>query len=138
MNLMSGRLRAVTCVLPVLLMFSAGCDIAMADFADQESAEWRKTYELQAGGRVEISNVNGKIEVVDRVRETPWRSTRRRPAEPGQRRCEAGTAKGPDRRQQPKAVSSRSRRRWTAAVGESSITRRRRSNTSSGFRQMRK
>jgi len=44
-------------------MFSAGCDIAMADFAEQASDEWRKSYELQAGGRVEISNVNGKIEV---------------------------------------------------------------------------
>jgi DUF4097 and DUF4098 domain-containing protein YvlB len=63
MNLKSGRLRAVTCVLPVLLMFSAGCDIAMADFAEQASEEWRKSYELQAGGRVEISNVNGKIDV---------------------------------------------------------------------------
>ena len=28
-----------------------------------ETAEWRKTYELQPGGEVEIINVNGKIEV---------------------------------------------------------------------------
>jgi len=57
------RLRAFALVLPVLLAASAGCDIAMAEFREQETAEWRKTFELQAGGRVEISNVNGKIDV---------------------------------------------------------------------------
>lgn len=45
--------------LPVL----AGCDIVSADFKSQESAEWRQSYELQAGGRVEIVNVNGSIDV---------------------------------------------------------------------------
>ncbi len=58
------RLRAVTLCLPLLFAASAGCDIAMADFKDQETAEWRKTFELQPGGRVEVSNVNGKIDVV--------------------------------------------------------------------------
>jgi DUF4097 and DUF4098 domain-containing protein YvlB len=63
MNLTSSRLRAFTCVLPVLAILSAGCDIAMADFNEEASTEWRKSFELQAGGHVEISNVNGKIEV---------------------------------------------------------------------------
>jgi hypothetical protein len=63
MNPISSRLRAVTYALPVFMMFSAGCDIAMAEFSEQASTEWRKSFELQAGGRVEISNVNGKIEV---------------------------------------------------------------------------
>ena len=57
------RLRAAILVLPVALAISAGCDIAMADFAEKESAEWRKTYELSPGGRVEIGNVNGRIKV---------------------------------------------------------------------------
>ena len=53
-------------VLPVLIVASAaaaGCDIAMSDLRQKETVEWRKNYELQAGGRLEISNVNGKIEV---------------------------------------------------------------------------
>ena len=56
-------IRSAALWLPVLLVASAGCDIAMADFREQATAEWRKTYELQPGGRVEIGNVNGKIEV---------------------------------------------------------------------------
>ena len=63
MSLTKIRLRAAALVLPVLLLASAGCDIAMADHREQESAEWRKSYELQAGGTVEIINVNGKIHV---------------------------------------------------------------------------
>jgi hypothetical protein len=57
------RMRGLMLILPVLLVASAGCDIAMADYREQESTEWRKTYELQPGGRVEISNINGKIDV---------------------------------------------------------------------------
>jgi hypothetical protein len=52
---------AAAIVLPALLA-SAGCDIVTADFKHKESAEWRKTYALQQGGRVEIGNVNGKID----------------------------------------------------------------------------
>lgn len=62
MTHISTRVRAAAALLPVLLLVSA-CDIAMADFREQETSEWRKTYELQAGGRVEIGNVNGKIQV---------------------------------------------------------------------------
>jgi DUF4097 and DUF4098 domain-containing protein YvlB len=63
MQLLKTRRRAAALLLPALLLISAGCDIAMADFTEQETAEWRKTYELSPGGRVEISNVNGKIQV---------------------------------------------------------------------------
>jgi bifunctional DNA-binding transcriptional regulator/antitoxin component of YhaV-PrlF toxin-antitoxin module len=63
MRTLSRRARVATLVLPVLVVASAGCDIAMADFKQKQTAEWRKTYELQPGGRVEISNVNGKIDV---------------------------------------------------------------------------
>ncbi len=40
-----------------------GCDVVTAELRHSETAEWRKTYELAPGGRVQISNVNGKIEV---------------------------------------------------------------------------
>ena len=57
------RLRAAALILPAALAISTGCDIAMADFREKESAEWRKSYELSPGGRVEIGNVNGRIKV---------------------------------------------------------------------------
>jgi hypothetical protein len=58
--------RRVIFALPVLVIATAaaaGCDIAMADLHQKETAEWRKNYDLQPGGRLEISNVNGKIDV---------------------------------------------------------------------------
>lgn len=64
MQVNNPRLRLLTCVLPLMLAASAGCDIAMAEQKEKATAEWRKTYQLQAGGRVEISNVNGKIRVL--------------------------------------------------------------------------
>lgn len=63
MHLTYTRLRRLALVVPALLAVSA-CDIAMADHREQATADWRKTYELQAGGRVEIGNVNGKITVL--------------------------------------------------------------------------
>ena len=57
------RAVAATIVLPVLLTGVAACDIASADFRHKETTEWRKTFTLQPGGRVEIGNVNGRIEV---------------------------------------------------------------------------
>ena len=57
------RMRAVAVLLPLLLVASAGCDIAMADHKEKETAEWKKTFQLQPGGRVEIGNINGRIEV---------------------------------------------------------------------------
>jgi hypothetical protein len=45
----------------VALPVTAGCDLVTA----QESArsEWKKSYTLADGGRVEIANVNGRIEI---------------------------------------------------------------------------
>ncbi len=60
-SLFARRTRAAL-VLPALIALS-GCDLAMADLKAKETAEWRKTYQLQPGGRVEISNVNGRITV---------------------------------------------------------------------------
>jgi Toastrack DUF4097 len=42
---------------------ATGCDIITADLRAEESAQWHKTYQLDPKGRVEIANVNGKIEV---------------------------------------------------------------------------
>jgi len=63
MRTMTRRARLAGLVLLVAVSASAGCDLAMADYKQKESAEWRKTYELQHGGRLEISNINGKIDV---------------------------------------------------------------------------
>lgn len=63
MRTLTLRLRSAALVLPVLCVASAACDIAMADLREKETAEWRKTYELQPGGRLQIGNVNGKIDV---------------------------------------------------------------------------
>jgi len=56
--------RALGAVLPVLLVASAGCDIAMAEHKAKETSEWKKSYELRPGGRFEIGNVNGKIHIL--------------------------------------------------------------------------
>ena len=66
MRTMSRRVRKAVFVLPVLIVASAaatGCDLAMVHYTEKETAEWRKTYELKPGGRLEISNINGKIDV---------------------------------------------------------------------------
>ena len=62
MNRMVTRHLLPALVLPLLLA-SAGCDIVTAEFRSEETAEWRKSYPLDASGRVEISNINGKIDV---------------------------------------------------------------------------
>jgi len=48
-------------MLPLLLASLAACDIVTADLRSEETAQWHKTYQLDPSGRVEISNVNGKI-----------------------------------------------------------------------------
>lgn len=63
MRMRSRRLRVAAVVLPILLVTSAGCDIALDAHKQKETAEWRKSYELRPGGKLEISNVNGKIDV---------------------------------------------------------------------------
>jgi DUF4097 and DUF4098 domain-containing protein YvlB len=40
-----------------------GCDLVMTDLSAQSTEQWAKTYTLAPGGRVEVSNVNGRIEV---------------------------------------------------------------------------
>jgi len=50
-------------MMPLLLASMAGCDIVTADLRSEETAQWHKTYQLDANGRVEIGNINGKIEV---------------------------------------------------------------------------
>lgn len=56
----------VAIALPVLLVNLValqGCDVVTADLKHNETAEWRKTYELAPGGHVEVGNINGKIQV---------------------------------------------------------------------------
>jgi len=52
-------------VIPLALaaIASTGCDIVTADLRSEETSQWHKTYTLDANGRVEIGNVNGKITV---------------------------------------------------------------------------
>jgi hypothetical protein len=59
------RRTAPALILPLFLsaMTATGCDIALADRKHQETSEWRKTFELQSGGQVEVSNTNGLITV---------------------------------------------------------------------------
>jgi bifunctional DNA-binding transcriptional regulator/antitoxin component of YhaV-PrlF toxin-antitoxin module len=54
--------RPAMLILPLLLLVSA-CDIVTAELKHSETAEWRKTFELAPGGRVEIININGQIQV---------------------------------------------------------------------------
>lgn len=56
------RAAGIVC-LSLLLGAVSACDIVTAEFKSQESAEWRKTYELQPGGRFEVRNVNGGIDI---------------------------------------------------------------------------
>jgi hypothetical protein len=58
------RRSAVAVVLPVLLVAASGCEMAAVHLRAQESVEWRKTYDLSADGRIEVRNVNGRIEVL--------------------------------------------------------------------------
>lgn len=57
------RRRQAALLLPLIVAFASGCDIVTADYRSEETAEWRKTYQLDPSGRLEITNVNGKIEV---------------------------------------------------------------------------
>jgi len=58
---------AIRRMLPVfvvpLLLATGGCDIVSAGFGSEETAQWQKTYTLPANGRLEISNINGRINV---------------------------------------------------------------------------
>jgi hypothetical protein len=50
-------------LLTLTLAGSAACDLAMVDFREQASERWSQTYELEPGGRFELRNVNGRIDV---------------------------------------------------------------------------
>lgn len=55
--------RALPLALLPLLATSAACDLMTAGMRGQATAEWHKTYQIAANGRVDIDNTNGKIEV---------------------------------------------------------------------------
>lgn len=57
------RLTPALLALTIASIAAAGCDIVTADLRSEETAQWQKTYTLDANGRVEIGNVNGKITV---------------------------------------------------------------------------
>jgi hypothetical protein len=60
----SSMCRARVLVLSAALLatpLASGCELAMA--REQATAEWTKSYPLAAGGRLEIDNVNGRINV---------------------------------------------------------------------------
>lgn len=57
------RRLATALVVALLAVASAGCDIVTADLRSEESTNWQKSYPLDASGRLEIGNVNGKIRV---------------------------------------------------------------------------
>jgi DUF4097 and DUF4098 domain-containing protein YvlB len=61
---MTDRRRLLGVALALALPFAAACDI-VGGFAGNERASepWTKTYQLAAGGQVEITNVNGRIEL---------------------------------------------------------------------------
>ena len=59
----AARARVALPLFLVLVAATAGCDLVTAEFNSKESAEWRKSYQLAPGGRLEISNINGRIDV---------------------------------------------------------------------------
>jgi DUF4097 and DUF4098 domain-containing protein YvlB len=50
-------------VLVTLATAVSGCDIVTADLKHSATSVWRKTYTLEPGGHLEVSNVNGRIRV---------------------------------------------------------------------------
>lgn len=67
MRTMPRRVRAAALAAPLFFagasVATTGCDLAMHHYSEKATTEWRKTYQLQPGGRIEIRNVNGKIDV---------------------------------------------------------------------------
>jgi hypothetical protein len=57
------RNRILGLALALALPFAAACDIVGGFGNERASETWSKTYALAAGGRVEITNVNGRIEL---------------------------------------------------------------------------
>ncbi len=61
--LMSARRLPLLPVLAFAVVCTTACDIVTADLKHSAEADWRKTYTLDEGGRVEVVNVNGRISV---------------------------------------------------------------------------
>ncbi len=57
------RNRILGLVLALALPFAAACDIVGGFGNERASETWSKSYPLASGGRVEIANVNGRIEL---------------------------------------------------------------------------
>ncbi|MBA3887182.1 MAG: DUF4097 family beta strand repeat protein [Acidobacteria bacterium] len=55
--------RMLVAILSLAVLGSAACDLAIGDFQEQHTERWSQSYELEAGGRLELHNVNGKIDV---------------------------------------------------------------------------
>jgi DUF4097 and DUF4098 domain-containing protein YvlB len=60
---MTGSRRLLGVAFALALPLAAACDIVGGFDAQRESEPWSKNYTLQPGGRVEITNVNGRIEL---------------------------------------------------------------------------
>jgi hypothetical protein len=50
-------------LLTLAIGVSSGCDLAMVDFKEEATERWSNSYELEPGGRFELRNVNGRIDV---------------------------------------------------------------------------
>ena len=115
----SRRSRPIALALAALaLAATTACDIVTADLKSQATADWRKTFTLEPGGRLEIENVNGRIHVTP----SDGQPGRNRGAEEGARRCRTTrrrTALGSDRdhRQRLRRRRFTSRPRSRAASG---------------------
>jgi DUF4097 and DUF4098 domain-containing protein YvlB len=55
--------RLVPVAVALLAVVAAGCDIVTADLRSEESSSWQKSFPLDANGRFELDNVNGKIRI---------------------------------------------------------------------------
>ena len=85
LRMIAGPLLAARLPLLVLALALAGCDIKVSEeggvslevMDGRAGDEWRRTYTLPAGGRLEIENINGAIEVYPSTgREIEVRATR--------------------------------------------------------------
>jgi hypothetical protein len=55
---------ALTLPLAALALVTlTGCDLMMADLSARATEEWKRSYDLASGGRVEVLNINGPIEI---------------------------------------------------------------------------
>jgi hypothetical protein len=57
------RTPAIVALLTLAAAISSACDLAMVDLKEQATERWTQTYQLEPGGRFELRNVNGRIDV---------------------------------------------------------------------------